>query len=773
MRKVFFLVSAFCMVQGLSAQQMLKTDSIITLDNVEISATKKDKVELMNMNVPLNFVPITVTKLDNTTLERKNIVSLEDAVRFLPGVSVTNQYGAFQRFTVRGTTDAAVAYDGIRDERSLMTATPFDDISSVESIEVIKGPASVLSGHSVMGGVINIISKKPTDQFSGNAKLSYGSWGIKQSTIGFGGKLVGPVNFLANLHYSTGDGYRDVGADRFSGGLTLASKLGNTGKLEGNVRFNRDDYRTEIGSAPLMPGDVFRADNDEAFAKNQDRNPMANYKTTYNDLANNQMRVRNIDMSLKYNQKLTDWLNLREQVSYGHRDLDYSAVERMNYRTSKDPIYDWYYFNKSGVKTYIELDSLQSDTPLCFNPDTKSFTQTLDFYGRFNIGTVENNYTVGWNYTFFDYSQYNGYGKDDVWGPGMNQMLPLNNPHTVRDWWDSKVSAVSIRRYNTNGIYLHNVMDINEQWKAMIGGRFDMYNYRRATATIDDGRQHYDRANRTPWDKTETSAFTYRAGVVYFPISSLSFYFSGSSYFKPNTSTYNKNIIYIDNDGNQFNPDQKGGEIFRPEKGHQIELGTRYELNNLLELNASVFYINKTNIVKRLGTMEVEEEGAVINKTVQGQVGRGVTKGFDFDVTIRPLPTLQIVGGLGWSDYRLRKAKVNKEEWPDYTEVTNVRAVGMPRTTFYTYVDYTIPKGIFKDLSFHASGTFTDRIYRSIADNTYFPSLFLVDVGVYYKIKNHIRLSAMVNNLFDRSYFVKTTTLGKPTNFMTSVSYTF
>lgn len=774
MRKTLLLSLATLLLATTSyAQKTSLTDSIFNLSNVEVTAKKKRKVELMNMDVPLNHLPITVTKLDNIVLERKNIVDMQDAVRFLPGVTVTDQLGAFQRYSIRGSSDAVVMVNGIRDERSLLNTVPFDDLSSVESIEVIKGPASILAGHSVMGGVINIIQKKPSKELRGNAKISYGNWNVKQSTMGLGGTLYGPVSYRANLYYSSGDGYRNVGADRLSGLFTLGSEIGRKGYLEGSVSFNNDHFRTEIGSAPLMPSQVYSVGDGALFADAGDLNPMANYKTTYNDNANNKMRVRNMSYSLQYTQELTSWMKLREQMNYGDRKMDYQAVENMRYRTSKDPIYDWYYSNNKGEKVYVELDSLQSGTPLNFNPYSKTFTNTLEFTGKFPIGSVTNNYAFGWTYSYFDYTQYNGYNKDDVWGPGVNQMVALDNPQLVRNWWDSKVSAASIRRYNTNGLFLHDVIDINEHWKAMVGGRFDLYNYKTASATITDGRKEYHRSNRSDWKQVKTSAFTYRAGLVYFPIPELSFYASAASYFKPVVRTYSKDVIYLDDKGNEFNPDEAGGKIFRPEKGNQWELGLRYELNSLLEVNASVFYISKKNMVKSLGNLDVTEDDAVVSKSVQAQVGRAMSKGFDMDITFRPLSTLQIVGGWGWSDYRLRKVSIDTSKWSDFNEATNLRATGVPRTTFYAYADYSIPKGVFKDLSFHLSGSYTDRIYRNIPANLYFPSIFLVDAGVYYTIKKQIHLSLVVNNLFDKEHFVKTTTLGKPRNFMASVSYTF
>ena len=67
----------------------------------------------------MKILPVTVTRLSADILERKNILNLEDAVRFLPGVTVSDQLGAFYRFSVRGSNEPVISVDGFRDERSL------------------------------------------------------------------------------------------------------------------------------------------------------------------------------------------------------------------------------------------------------------------------------------------------------------------------------------------------------------------------------------------------------------------------------------------------------------------------------------------------------------------------------------------------------------------------------------------------------------------------------------------------------------------------------
>lgn len=753
------------------------TDSIFQLEQANVKETIKKKVNLLNMDVPLKILPMTVTTLSSEVLERKNILNLEDAVKFLPGVTVSDQLGAFYRFSVRGSSEAVIAIDGFRDERSLQNTMPFGDISAVESIEVLKGPAAVLSGYSVMGGVINIVRKKATPDFSANARLSYGSWDMKSATLGFGGKLAGPLTYRANVHYSTGDGYRHVNSDRFSGIGVLAADLGNIGRFDVTVGFKDDKYDTEIGAAPTMPGDIFETaatSENTPFLKSGERNPFADYHKVYGDFANNDMTSKAWDISAQYVKKLTSFMDLRERFTYNHINTDYSCVEKMAYRVSNDPIYDFYYYNRKGSKVYVDLtDSLQSGEPLCFNPDSRGLTNTLELTGKLETGSVKHNYTFGYYYSFFNYTQYNGYNKGDLWGPGLYQLVSLSDPHTVRDWWDSKVSAANIQERRTSAVYLHDVLDISTKWKAMLSGRMDFYKYRSATATIDDGRQDYDKANRTDWKEVKTTAFTYRAGLVYVPVQPLSVYASFASHFKPITTMYDSKTIYLDRNGKEFNPHKDGGEVFKPEKGYQAEVGVRYMLNDLLELNGSIYYIRKNNVVKSLGSRDTVEDGATVTKTIRAQVGTADSRGFDIEVVIRPLPTLAITGGLGWQDYRTRKIH-KSEDYPDFTEAAkNARATGIPRTTFYAYADYTIPKGVLKDLSFHLSGNFKDKVFRDVTNRIYYPALFLVDAGVFYTIKKHVTLALNIDNLFDKEYFKSMTVYGKPRNFTGTASYTF
>ena len=112
--------------------------------------------------------------------------------------------------------------DGVRDERSSIdNSYPFMDLSAVESIELLKGPASVLYGQSAVGGLLNIVRKAPVSKQSVYARLAYGSYYNKQATMALGGKLIGPLNYRASVNWQDQEGWRSNATKRLSGYLAF------------------------------------------------------------------------------------------------------------------------------------------------------------------------------------------------------------------------------------------------------------------------------------------------------------------------------------------------------------------------------------------------------------------------------------------------------------------------------------------------------------------------------------------------------------------------
>jgi len=89
-----------------------------------------------------------------------------------------------------GTAAAFVNFqDGLRQQRGISYAVPGVDPFLLERIEVLRGPASVLYGQTGAGGIVNLVSRRPTEESIHEVRLEGGSYGRIQTGIDFGGKL--------------------------------------------------------------------------------------------------------------------------------------------------------------------------------------------------------------------------------------------------------------------------------------------------------------------------------------------------------------------------------------------------------------------------------------------------------------------------------------------------------------------------------------------------------------------------------------------------------
>jgi iron complex outermembrane receptor protein len=111
--------------------------------------------------------------VDATLIREQDAIKLEDAIRNVAGVNVGGYYSDWDYYRIRGfDASATTQLDGL-------TATPGiwmnEEVYGLERIEVLKGPASMLYGQTVLGGLVNMVSKKPKLGSHGEGTLSGGT----------------------------------------------------------------------------------------------------------------------------------------------------------------------------------------------------------------------------------------------------------------------------------------------------------------------------------------------------------------------------------------------------------------------------------------------------------------------------------------------------------------------------------------------------------------------------------------------------------------------
>lgn len=761
-------------------------DTTFNIQEVVATAHYKARPQITKLDVPMTYLPISVNSIRASSLELRGIRDMQEAAHFMPGIRIQTSYGAFQQISVRGFDHAVMMVDGVRDERSAINNSyPIGDLSSVESIELLKGPASVLYGHSAVGGILNVVRKSPSAKPTVNARLSYGSYENKQATIGMGGRLAGPVNYYANVNYADQEGWRSNGNRRFSGYLALQARLGARDVIDVRGGFNRDFYGTEIGLPDLMSNDVYSASDDQLYLRKNDMLPGLDREARYNN-ESDFMKNHGWNVSGQYTHTFDNGAKLMDRLSFTSDDINYFGTESLDYLESDDAIYDHYYM-KNGKKRYICLDTVYLSFPLRFSHITKTVSNTLELSGKASTGDVRHNYMGGWALVAMNRTSYSGYNLGvDVQGPGLYSHVSVYDPHSM-GYMTSRFSKATPTHYYTNSLYAQDLMEFGEHWKVLAALRYDFFRYLSTSAKTPSGKREYE--EHGDFNRIKNRALTYRFGAVYMPHPSTSLYASFASFFKPIRTFYQDNVIYVDASGWRFTP-KKNEEVFKPEKGYQAEVGVKYQLNQYLTANASLFYIRKMNSTATLTSSYQEEVGGeMVTKRVIGQVGAQDSKGFDFDVTVSPVSSLALTLGYGFNDSKIREmAEVKDKALADAIYGNDPAAskeslnstkgnwqANVPNQTFYAYGSYTIPRGVLKDLEFHLSSSYTGKVYRNTSNTSWFDAYWISDLGLSYRLPNNVHLTFNLNNVFDKSYYNQA--LGQqmvpsmPRNFQVAISY--
>ena len=774
MKQLFYVVIFMMISANAFAQNKSMTDSIHSIGEVEILGLSQKKVEIGKLNVPLQYLPMSVSSVSAKDLELRGITNIEDAVKFLPGVRMNTSYGAFQTLSVRGMTYTPIMIDGMRDERTVINSYPFQDLTNIESMELLKGPASVLYGHSVLGGVLNIVRKLPTPETAVNARMSYGSWNSKQANMDFGGKLTGPVNYRTNFNYSDQDGWRDTGNKRFSGYLALGADIDATSKIDIRGGFHRDWYGTEAGLPPVMMFDIYNTDGSLFLNAGQEL-PGLNEKARYNN-ESDFLKNNGWNISGKYEKTFSESIKLTNYLSYKYDDINYFSTEELSYLYSMEPIYK-HYVDMGGMKLYTCLDSVQLTFPLRFSHIAQTIANQIELSGKFYTGNIKHNYMGGYSFSQMFRNSYTGYNNApandimnsdyDVYGPGLYSIVAVNDPHSM-GYMQSKFSRAIITKDYTHGIYFQDLIELNEKFKFLVAARYDVYKFLSSSAPTYDGKRQYHKTEQVAYNTTTNNAFTYRLGAVYLPTKDLSVYASASSYFRPSRNFATANYIYVDKKGNDVDSEVNAG-IFDPENGYQFEAGVRYSYSDLFSISTSTFYIRKNDVVRNFGRVNSPENPE--NKYIVGQVSSEEAKGFDIELTVTPTKYSSLNIGYSYTDTKTLEIAPNKYIEEDPQNITLV-----PHNTFYAYGSISVPKGIFKGLTYNLSISFMDKVHTNYLKTMSYSSYCLTDMGISYPLKNGIRLSANVNNVFDKRYsnqaiYGTQRVPGMPRNYMVSIAY--
>ncbi len=267
MTKFFLFLSAAAIASPAYSQTIPDPDA----PEVVVTATRVAQ--------PASEVGQAVTVIDRAEIERRQTTVLSDLLATTPGVTVTRNgtVGALTGVRIRGaeSDQTLVVIDGVRVNDPSSTGGGFDFgnllSSSVERIEVLRGPNSVPWGSQAIGGVVNIITAAPTEGLQARANAEYGYADSMFASAGLSGAK-GPVSgsltggYLRSDGISSAadgterDGYRQYGA---TGRLGVEFAPGIGVDLRGYFA----DSRVELDG---FPAPTYELADDPEYAKSQE-----------------------------------------------------------------------------------------------------------------------------------------------------------------------------------------------------------------------------------------------------------------------------------------------------------------------------------------------------------------------------------------------------------------------------------------------------------------------------------------------------------------------
>lgn len=223
MTKFFLLLSAAVIAAPAYAQDTPDTDA----PEVVVTASRVAQ--------PASEIGQAVTVIDRAEIERRQTVVVSDLLATTPGVTVTRNgtLGALTGVRIRGAEadQTLVVIDGVRVNDPASTGGGFDFgnllSSSVERIEVLRGPNSVPWGSQAIGGVVNIITAAPTEGVQARANAEYGYADSMFASAGVSGKS-GPVSGSLTGGYLKTDGISSAASGTERDGYR---QYGATGRL--------------------------------------------------------------------------------------------------------------------------------------------------------------------------------------------------------------------------------------------------------------------------------------------------------------------------------------------------------------------------------------------------------------------------------------------------------------------------------------------------------------------------------------------------------------
>ncbi|ROQ79568.1 TonB-dependent siderophore receptor [Vibrio crassostreae] len=483
--------------------------------------------------------PQGITVIDEEQLEQRGVKSLNQALRYAPGV-VTEQKGAsvtmYDTFSIRGFSNNQSYYDGL--VLPFLTGwnlQPQIDPIAIQQVEVFKGPTSVLYGSMPPGGMVNMIAKAPQEDGSTKVGVSTGSRNLMEASIDTSGQL-GDSDFsyrLVALARKQDSQVDNAEEERYVIAPSLDWQVSDRTLINFNLYYQNDP---SMGTNSAMPLEVLKASDPSVSMGDK------NWSTFEREV---------LMLGYKINHQINDNWTFLQNARY----TDASLYQENTYHTATN-------FNPATGSLIRNAYSTDEDS--------QSFVIDNQVSGRVEISGLEHNLLFGVDYLkltgdslYKEFTANAGFYGFDAYNPNNDLLDKSQLQENYRESHDITTEQL--------GLYFQDQV----RYDALVllaGGRYDMFK------ASDDKNSSYPTYDGK--EEADHNQFSYRVGALYELDNGISPFVSYATSFEPAAGT--------DINGNSL----------KPQLGEQVELGIKYLSPDMSQqVTASYFHITKKDSI--------------------------------------------------------------------------------------------------------------------------------------------------------------------------------
>jgi iron complex outermembrane receptor protein len=505
-------------------------------------------------------VPRSISVATREQMDDRSVHSLDDAVRYMPGITASS-YGSDTRadwLRVRGF-EPTQFLDGLPLPKGVY-ANPKQETWNLDRLALLRGPASSIYGQTPPGGLLDMVSRRPTAESSNEIQLQYGSDNHRQINFASTGKIDDEGQFL----YSLSGVVRDSGTQidhvdnkRYNIAPSLTWNIDEDTRFTLLTQFTRDDTGITSQFLPVQGTRIHSPLGKISHHKNLGDPDWEYYDRTYYALG------------YAFEHRLNDVWQFKQNLRYTKSDLSFQGLTPGAY-----PF------------TQVDAEGNVGRSSTSVDEDISQFAVDNNFQGDFATGDIHHTLLIGLDH------QRSNTNYTSIFGDGLttNVNNPIYGQPIVRPPRSDAFYDYDQKTYQT-GLYIQDQMAL-DQWRLTLGGREDW---------VHTGTKFFNKGDATNTERDKN--FSGNAAISYVFDNGIVPYLSYAESFQPTS-----------------NATASPTDSIKPTEGKQWELGIKYQppgsntllsaaVYNLTQKNVSVTTTNSDNVSITSQTGEVKVKG--------------------------------------------------------------------------------------------------------------------------------------------------------------------